>query len=97
MVGLIDSIEQEVTIMFDERKVVDDYEDLNELGLPWSISIHKSQSLEYPVVTLPLHMQHYLLLSRNLIYTRLTQARPFMIVVGSSEAIGLAVKKHEVG
>jgi exodeoxyribonuclease V alpha subunit len=105
MVGLIDSTEQEVTIMFDERKVVYDYGDLNELGLAWSISIHKSQGSEYTVVILPLYMQHYLLLSRNLIYTGLTRAKqlaiaslaPQVIVVGSSKAIGLAVKKHEVG
>jgi exodeoxyribonuclease V alpha subunit len=89
MVGSIDSTEQEVTIIFDERKVVYDYGDLNELGLAWSISIHKSQGSEYPVVILPLYMQHYLLLSRNLIYTGLTRAKQF--------AIGLAVKKHEVG
>jgi exodeoxyribonuclease V alpha subunit len=52
------------------------------------------------VVILPLNMQHYLLLSRNLIYTGLTRAKqvaPQVIVVGSSKAIGLAVKKHEVG
>jgi exodeoxyribonuclease V alpha subunit len=42
-------------------------------------------------------MQHYLLLSRNLIYTGLTRAKQLAIVVGSSKAIGLAVKKHEVG
>jgi exodeoxyribonuclease V alpha subunit len=97
MVGAIDSTEQEVTIIFNERKVVYDYGDLNELGLAWSISIHKSQGSEYPVVILPLYMQHYLLLSRNLIYTGLTRAKQLAIVVGSSKAIGLAVKKYEVG
>jgi exodeoxyribonuclease V alpha subunit len=97
MVGLIDSTEQEVTIIFDERQVIYNYGDLNELGLAWSISIHKSQGSEYPVVILPLYMQHYLLLSRNLIYTGLTRAKQLAIVVGSSKAIGLAVKKYEVG
>jgi exodeoxyribonuclease V alpha subunit len=51
------------------------------------------------VVILPLYMQHYLLLSRNLTYTGLTRAKqlaiaslaPQVIVVGSSKAIGLAV------
>jgi hypothetical protein len=65
--------------MFDERRVVYDYGDLNELGLAWSISIHKSQGSEYPVVILPLYMQHYLLLSRNLIYTGLTRAKQLAI------------------
>jgi len=64
----IDSTEHEVTIQFEGRAVIYDYADLNELGLAWSISIHKSQGSEYPVVILPLYMQHFLLLSRNLVY-----------------------------
>jgi exodeoxyribonuclease V alpha subunit len=71
----IDSTEHEVTIQFEGRAVIYDYADLNELGLAWSISIHKSQGSEYPVVILPLYMQHYLLLSRNLVYTGLTRAK----------------------
>lgn len=71
----IDPIEREIAIRFDERQVIYDYADLNELGLAWSISIHKSQGSEYPVVILPLYMQHYLLLSRNLVYTGLTRAK----------------------
>ncbi|WP_309743930.1 ATP-binding domain-containing protein, partial [Chamaesiphon sp. OTE_20_metabat_361] len=42
---------------------------------------------EYPVVILPLYMQHYLLLSRNLVYTGLTRAKKLAIVVGSNKAI----------
>ena len=41
-------------IQFEGREVIYDYADLNELGLAWSISIHKSQGSEYPVVILPL-------------------------------------------
>jgi exodeoxyribonuclease V alpha subunit len=97
MVGSIDSTEQEVKIWFEDREVIYDYADLNELGLAWSISIHKSQGSEYPVVILPIYMQHYLLLSRNLIYTGLTRAKQLAIVVGSSKAIGLAVRQHQTG
>lgn len=42
-----------------DRIVTYDYADLNEIALAWSISIHKSQGSEYPVVILPLFMQHY--------------------------------------
>ena len=52
---------------------------------------------EYPVVILPLYMQHYLLLSRNLVYTGLTRAKKLAIVVGSNKAIGLAVRQNQVG
>jgi hypothetical protein len=36
--------------------------------LAYATSIHKSQGSEYPAVVIPLAMQHYTLLERNLIY-----------------------------
>jgi exodeoxyribonuclease V alpha subunit len=54
----IDTVEQEVTVQYGERTVVYDYADLNEITLAWSVTIHKSQGSEYPVVILPLYMQH---------------------------------------
>ncbi len=38
-------------------------------------------------------MQHYLLLSRNLLYTGLTRAKQLAILVGPTKAIGFAVKR----
>jgi exodeoxyribonuclease V alpha subunit len=45
------------------------------------------------VVILPLYMQHYLMLSRNLIYTGLTWAKKLVILVGPQKVIGLAVRQ----
>lgn len=42
---------------------------------------------------LPLFMQHYMLLSRNLLYTRLTRAKQLAILVGPTKAIGFTVKR----
>jgi exodeoxyribonuclease V alpha subunit len=85
--------EQEVTVQFAERRVMYDYADLGELALAWAITVHKSQGSEYPVVILPLFMQHYMLLSRNLLYTGLTRAKQLAILVGPTKAIGLTVKR----
>lgn len=93
-ISAIDIEEQEVTVEFAGRSVVYDAADLNEIDLAWSVSIHKSQGSEYPVVILPIYMQHYLLLSRNLIYTGLTRAKQLAIFVGPQKAIGFAV--HQV-
>ena len=81
-----------MTVDYGGRPLVYDYADLNEITLAWSISVHKSQGSEYPVVIMPLYMQHYMMLSRNLFYTGLTRARKLAIVVGSKKAISLAVR-----
>jgi exodeoxyribonuclease V alpha subunit len=44
-------------------------------------------------VIFPVFMQHYVLLSRNLIYTGLTRAKQLAIFVGPTQAIGMAVKR----
>lgn len=89
----IDLEEQEVTVQFDQRAVVYDYADLNEIALAWAVTIHKSQGSEYPVVILPIFMQHYIMLSRNLIYTGLTRAKQLALLVGPAKAIGFTINQ----
>ncbi len=86
-------IDQELLIRFDQRDVTYDYADLNEIGLAYSISIHKSQGSEYPVVILPIYMQHFILLSKNLFYTGLTRAKQLAIVIGHKKPISIAVNQ----
>ena len=90
----IDTEEAEVVVRFDCGEVSYDRADLDEIALAWAITIHKSQGSEYPVVILPMFSQHYVMLSRNLFYTGLTRARELAIVVGTSKAIGMAVKRR---
>jgi exodeoxyribonuclease V alpha subunit len=95
-IGTITSIdleEQELVVHFAERVVTYDYADLAEIALAWAVTVHKSQGSEYPVVVLPLFLQHYLLLSRNLVYTGLTRAKKLAILVGPTKAIGMSIKR----
>ena len=71
-----------------------EFSELDELTLAFATSIHKSQGSEYPVVVLAIHTQHYMLLQRNLLYTALTRAKKFAVLVGSKRAIAMAVKKQ---
>jgi exodeoxyribonuclease V alpha subunit len=96
-VAAIDLEEQEVTVLFTgvetQRLVTYDSADLNEIALAWSVTIHKSQGSEYPVVILPIYLQHYIMLSRNLLYTGLTRAKRLAVIVGPRKAIALAVNQ----
>ncbi len=93
VISAIDLEEQAVTVEFADQSVDYDWADLNEIALSWAITIHKSQGSEYPVVILPLYKQHYLMLSRPLLYTGLTRAKQLAILVGPQQAIGLAVRQ----
>lgn len=98
VIAAIDLEDVEVTVQFGDRLICYDAADLNEITLAWAVTVHKSQGSEYPVVILPLYTQHYLMLSRNLLYTGLTRARQLAILVGPKKAIAMAVrqiKDHE--
>ena len=76
----------------DGRTVAYTNETANELRLAYAITIHKSQGSEFPVVIIPVSMQHYIMLQRNLIYTGLTRARKLAIFVGSKKALAQAIR-----
>ena len=69
-IGMISSIDEEpkeVVVMIDDREIIYDYADLDELVHAYAVSIHKSQGSEYPAVVIPILTQHYVMLQRNLL------------------------------
>jgi exodeoxyribonuclease V alpha subunit len=91
----IDPVEQELSIRFDERLVTYDFGELDEVSLAYAVTIHKSQGSEFPAVVIPVAMQNYMLLQRNLIYTGITRAKRLLVVVGQKKALGLAVRNDQ--
>ncbi|MFO7741345.1 MAG: ATP-dependent RecD-like DNA helicase [Anaerolineae bacterium] len=92
----IDTVEQTLTVRIDERPVIYDWAELDELVHAFAISVHKSQGSEYTAVVMPVLTQHYLLLQRNLLYTAVTRARELVVLVGTRKAIWIAVKNNKV-
>ncbi len=94
-IGLIQRInkeESEITALFDSKEVTYDFGELDEIVLAYATTIHKSQGSEYPVVVIPLMMQHYTMLQRNLVYTAITRGKKLVILVGQEKALAIAIK-----
>ena len=84
--------DRELTVNFDNRSVIYDSTELDELVLAYAATIHKSQGSEYPVVVMPILMTHYVMLQRNLVYTGVTRARKLLVIVGTKKALSIAVR-----
>jgi exodeoxyribonuclease V alpha subunit len=97
-IGVINNIseqDQEVTINFYNRDVAYDYSDLDQITLAYATTIHKSQGSEYPAVIIPLAMQSYMMLKRNLIYTAITRGKNLVIIIGQKKAFSIAIKDNK--
>jgi len=92
-VAEIDEEEGVVRIDFDGRMVEYEPGELDEISLAYATSVHKSQGSEYPAVVIPLAMQHYMLLERNLLYTGVTRGKQLVVVIGQLKALAMAVKR----
>lgn len=92
--GLITGVDgdlRNVTVTFDGRAVLYEFDELDRLAPAYAMTIHKSQGSEFPVVVLPIATQHYTMLQRPLIYTAVTRARALVVVVGQPKALAMAV------
>jgi exodeoxyribonuclease V alpha subunit len=93
-VGVIVTVaadEQRLVVAFDGREVTYEESDLDDLTLAYATSIHKSQGSEYPAVVIPVLTSHFIMLSRNLVYTAVTRGKKLVILVTSPRAMGLAL------
>ncbi len=98
VISRVDEQERRLSVRFDARDV--DYQDadLENLTLAYATSIHKSQGSEYPAVVIPLLSAHFVMLSRNLVYTAVTRGKKLCVLVSDPRALKLAlgeVRKEE--
>jgi exodeoxyribonuclease V alpha subunit len=65
--------------------------ELDNIVLSYACTIHKSQGSEYSAVLIPVSMSHFIMLQRNLIYTAMTRAKQFCLLIGEMKALGTAI------
>lgn len=67
-----------------------------EIELGYSISIHKSQGGQAPIVIIPISTAHYNMLARNLIYTGMTRAEKILVFIGQQKALNIAISNNKI-
>jgi exodeoxyribonuclease V alpha subunit len=96
-IGVIEEIrrnDNEMVILFDDRRVMYDCSLLEDLEHAYAITVHKSQGSEYPIVIIPMCSAASMLLSRNLLYTAVTRAKSMVILVGREEIVAQMVRNN---
>jgi exodeoxyribonuclease V alpha subunit len=100
-VGVIASVDGEddsLIVRFEDgtetREVPYDGRALDELALAYACTVHKSQGSEYPAVVIPLLSSHFVMLSKNLVYTAVTRGKQLVVLVADPRALRLALAEQ---
>jgi exodeoxyribonuclease V alpha subunit len=95
-VGIVEHVDAEqdsLRVRFEDgREATYDGGELDELALAYACTVHKSQGSEYPAVVVVLLTTHFVMLSRNLLYTAVTRGKRLVVLVADPKAVGLAVR-----
>ena len=91
-VSRVDPEDGMMILNFDGREVAYELGELDEVALAYTVTVHKSQGSEYPAVVIPLAMQHYPMLERNLLYTGVTRGKQLVVIIGQPKALAMAVR-----
>ncbi|MGB5735568.1 MAG: ATP-dependent RecD-like DNA helicase [Thiohalocapsa sp.] len=92
-IAAIDLEESLLSIDFDGRRVAYDFGELDAIALAYATTVHKAQGSEYPAVVIPLAVQHFSLLQRNLLYTAVTRGKRLVVLIAQPKALGMAIKQ----
>ena len=92
---IVSVTEKQITAkFFDPERVVTFSKTFNHLLLAYSITCHRFQGSEAPVVIIPVHKSFSFIVNRPWIYTAISRAKEICITVGQFKAIEAAVKKE---
>lgn len=104
-VGIVASVDEEeetLVVRFADggssaevREVPYEGASLDELALAYASTIHKSQGSEYPAVVIPFLTTHFVMLSKNLLYTAVTRGKRLVVLVADPRALRIALSPKD--
>jgi exodeoxyribonuclease V alpha subunit len=82
--GVIDYISySNLSAIFNEKEMLYEKSEVDEISLSYAKTLHKSQGSEYNVIIIPISHSYKYMLDRSLIYTGVTRGKLLVILIGS--------------
>jgi len=104
VVASIDEKENTLCVRFPDggtgaegRQVLYEASMLDDLTLAYATTIHKSQGSEYPAVVIPFLTAHFVMLTKNLLYTAVTRGKRLVVLVADPRAVRIALQPRPAG
>lgn len=82
-----------VTVSFNGNEVSYNRKELTNLQLAYCVTIHKSQGSQFKVVILLMLANYRLMYQRNLLYTGVTRATDFLLLLGQPSAFRACIEQ----
>ena len=97
-IGYIKDLGDEYMIIHFEEQgdILLEKEDWWNISLAYAITVHKAQGWQAPYIIVGIDYGAYALLSRELVYTALTRAQKYCVVVAQPKALNLAAKTSNI-
>ena len=92
----LDSEDRTMTVKFDDSVVEYTGDEMSDLVLSYATTVHKSQGSECPAVIIPVSRTFAIMNQRNLLYTAVTRAKRFCVLIGERAAVADMVRNDRI-
>ena len=69
-------------------------DECKEMQLAYALTVHKCQGSQYKAVVIPVHTVHQWMLTRPLVYTAITRAEQYVLIIGQEYRFQQAIKNR---
>jgi exodeoxyribonuclease V alpha subunit len=88
--------EKKVAVQYDDFIIIYQINELEEIDLAYSLTVHKMQGSQCEAAVILCHMRNFVMLNRNLGYTAVTRAKKMACIIGQRRAISVMVQNVKV-